>query len=138
MADKKQEATVRDFLNVVFHRKYLILGVFLMTTVFIVYLKASQPQTYVSSSRVLVKRGERSDIFTLRPTYLTWAEEVASQIEVILSDAVFKRARVIFADHTGELCGATGGSLQGLSRFDSARAQRSVCYCPCNAPFPYS
>jgi uncharacterized protein involved in exopolysaccharide biosynthesis len=95
---KKQEATVRDFLNVVFRRKYVILSIVAFTTFAVLYLNAAQPQTYVSSSRILVQRGQRGDVFSARPTYLTWAEEVSSQIEVILSEAVFQRAREIFGD----------------------------------------
>jgi uncharacterized protein involved in exopolysaccharide biosynthesis len=101
MADytvKKQEATMRDFLNVVFRWKYLILAVVLVTTFFIVYMKASKPLTYVSSARLLVERGERENVFTANPRYLGWAEEMSSQLEVILSEAVFSNARKIFAD----------------------------------------
>lgn len=98
MPEKRQETTIRDFLNVVFRRKWMILSIVALTTVIIVYLKASQPQLYASSSRILVRRGERVDVFSSRSTFLSWAEEVSSQIEVILSDAVFKRAKVIFAD----------------------------------------
>ena len=89
---------MRDFLNVVFRWKYLILAVVLVTTVFVVYMKASQPLTYVSSARLLVERGERENVYTANPRYLGWAEEMSSQLEVILSEAVFSEARKIFAD----------------------------------------
>jgi uncharacterized protein involved in exopolysaccharide biosynthesis len=101
MADiepKKQEATVRDLLNVVFRWKYLILAIFGFTTFFIVFMKLSKPLTYVASSRILVERGERPNLYTPNPRYLGWAEEMSSQLEVILSEAVFGEARIIFAD----------------------------------------
>ncbi|MEE9270317.1 MAG: hypothetical protein V3V49_08645 [Candidatus Krumholzibacteria bacterium] len=117
---KKQEATVRDFLNVVFRRKYVILAVVGFTTFAVFYLNASQPQTYVSSSRILVQRGQRGDVFTGRPTYLTWAEEVSSQIEVILSEAVFESAKEIFADSV-----AMGG-YPSVLRFNPGSARAEV------------
>jgi uncharacterized protein involved in exopolysaccharide biosynthesis len=98
MAEKQQETTLRDFMNVVFKRKWLILSIVGLTSFLVVYLKVSQPQSYVSSSRTLVRRGERADVFTNRATVLTWTEEVSSQIEVILSETVFNKARRVFAD----------------------------------------
>jgi uncharacterized protein involved in exopolysaccharide biosynthesis len=98
VGETKQEATVRDFLNVLFRRKYMILAVVVVTTCVVVYLTAKQPLSYSSNSRLLIKRGERADVFTGSIRYLPWQEEVSSQVQVILSDAVFKRAGEIFAD----------------------------------------
>jgi uncharacterized protein involved in exopolysaccharide biosynthesis len=92
------QTTLRDFLNVVFKRKYLILSIVGIVTVLVFVLNARKPVLYESSSRILVRRGEQSDYLTGAIRYLGWAEEVASQIQVILSDEVFARARVIFAD----------------------------------------
>jgi len=96
--DSRQEITVRDFLNVFFRRKYLILAIVALATVLVFYLKARQPDLYESTSRILVQRGERSNVMTGTVRYLGWEEEVSSQIEVILSETVFQRARKIFAD----------------------------------------
>lgn len=95
--NKRQEATLRDFLNVVFRRKWTILSILILTTASLFFVSASKPVTYISSSRVLVKRGETPSVFG-SPRYLTWAEEVSSEIEVILSKPVFERAAEIFAD----------------------------------------
>lgn len=102
-----QETTLRDFLNVFFRWKYLIFSIFFCTTFVIIYVRASKPVTYVASSRLLVERGERPSIFTTMPRYLNWAEEMSSQLEVILSEAVFSRARRVFADSL-EARGAPG------------------------------
>jgi uncharacterized protein involved in exopolysaccharide biosynthesis len=96
--EARHEATLRDFLNVVFRWKFLILSVFLLTTLLIIFVRASQPRTYASSSRVLVKRGERPSVFVPNPQYPAWAEDMSSQLEVILSEAVLSQAREIFAD----------------------------------------
>jgi uncharacterized protein involved in exopolysaccharide biosynthesis len=94
----RHEATLRDFLNVFFRWKYLIFSIFFLTTAVIIYARASKPLVYVASSRLLVARGERPSIFATMPRYLNWAEEMSSQLEVILSEAVFSRARKVFAD----------------------------------------
>jgi uncharacterized protein involved in exopolysaccharide biosynthesis len=116
----KQETTLRDFLNVVFRWKYLILAMFFLTTLLIVFVRASQPVTYVSSSRILVGRGERSSVFVPNFRYLAWSEEMSSQLEVVLSEAVFTDARRIFADSL-----ASRG-LQGTRTFHGSSVRADV------------
>jgi uncharacterized protein involved in exopolysaccharide biosynthesis len=94
----KQETTLRDFLNVVFRRKWIIVGVVALASVLVFYLNARQPVVFESNARILVKRGEESNVLTGSVRYLGWAEEVSSQIEVILSEEVFSGARKIFQD----------------------------------------
>jgi len=118
--EKKHEATARDFLNVVFRWKFLILSVFFLTTFFVVYLKASKPQTYVSSSRVLVKRGERANVFTPTTRYRAWAEEMSSQLQIVLSEAVFSSARKVFADSLAER------GLEGTRSFNAGAVRADV------------
>ncbi|MCK5618010.1 MAG: hypothetical protein KAJ17_01355, partial [Candidatus Krumholzibacteria bacterium] len=101
MADKidiRQETTLRDFLNVIFRRKWIIISVVAFATVTVIYLNARQPAFWESSSRMLVRRGEQANFLTGAVRYLSWEEEVSSQIEVILSEAVFSRATEIFLD----------------------------------------
>lgn len=104
MADRpelRQETTLRDFLNVIFRRKWVILSVVVLATFAVVYLSARKPSFWESTSRILVERGERQDVFTGHVRYLTWEEEVSSQIEVILSENVYAGARELFADSLG-------------------------------------
>ena len=101
MADQhepKQEATLRDFVNVVFRRKWLILSIVVTATVIVVYLNGKQSVMYESGSRILIERGKQMSGMTGAVRYLPWAEEVSSQIEVIMSHEVFQRAQEIFAD----------------------------------------
>jgi uncharacterized protein involved in exopolysaccharide biosynthesis len=93
-----KETTLRDFLNVIFRRKWVILSVVALATFTVFYLNARKPAYWGSTSRILVERGERQDVFTGQIRYLTWEEEVSSQIEVILSERVFEGARKLFAD----------------------------------------
>jgi uncharacterized protein involved in exopolysaccharide biosynthesis len=94
----RQETSLRDFLDVVFRRKRIILSIFVLSVVFVVFLDSRKPEVWESSSRVLVRRGEQSNILSQNIRTLGWEEEVASEIQIILSDDVFKRAKVIFAD----------------------------------------
>jgi uncharacterized protein involved in exopolysaccharide biosynthesis len=96
--ETKQDASVRDFLSVVFSRKYTILAIVAITTATVFFLNARQPQLWVSSSRALVKRGERTSVFSGGIRYLSWEEEMSSQIEVVMSEAVFNRATELFQD----------------------------------------
>jgi uncharacterized protein involved in exopolysaccharide biosynthesis len=101
MADSpstRSETTLRDFLNVLFKWKYLVLSMIAAVTVLVFLLNATKPLIYESASRILVRRGEQSDGLTGSIRYLGWAEEVSSQIQVILSDDVFRRAGEMFAD----------------------------------------
>ncbi len=123
MADydvKKQEATLRDFLNVVFRWKYLIIAIFGLTTFFIFFMKVSKPLTYSASARILVQRGERSTVFDANARYLGWAEEMSSQLEVILSEAVFGEARRIFADSL------KANNLEGTRSFNAGSVRADV------------
>ena len=67
-------------------------------TVLVFFLNARKPIIYESASRILVRRGEQSDGMSGSIRYLGWAEEVSSQIQVILSDDVFRRAGEMFED----------------------------------------
>ncbi|MCH7549627.1 MAG: hypothetical protein IH969_08870 [Candidatus Krumholzibacteriota bacterium] len=96
--EKTQETTLRDFLNVVFRRKWLILSVVGITTFLVFFLNARRPDLYESSAKILVMRGEQTNVLAGHVRYLGWEEEVSSHIEVILSQAVFDRAAEMFAD----------------------------------------
>ncbi|HEX5133633.1 MAG TPA: Wzz/FepE/Etk N-terminal domain-containing protein [Candidatus Krumholzibacteria bacterium] len=96
--DTRQETSLRDFLDVLFRRKWLILSILVLATAFVVILNARQPHIWESSSRVLVRRGEQQSVLSGNVRYLGWEEEVASEIQVILSEDVFSRARAMFAD----------------------------------------
>jgi len=94
----RQETTLRDFLNVVFKRKWVILSVVGLATFLVYFLNARRPNLYESASKVMIRRGEQTSVLTGYVRYLGWEEEVSSHIQVILSEAVFHRASQLFAD----------------------------------------
>ena len=101
MADRtelKQETSLRDFLNVVFRRKWVILAIVGLATFLVFFLNARQPNLWGSHAKILVSRGEQTSLLYQQVRYLSWEEEVSSHIQVILSDAVFARATALFED----------------------------------------
>ena len=94
----RQETSLRDFLDVLFRRKWLIVSIVVLATALVVFLNERQPKVWESSSRVLVRRGEQPSLLNANVRIMGWEEEVASEIQVILSEDVFSRARTFFAD----------------------------------------
>jgi uncharacterized protein involved in exopolysaccharide biosynthesis len=123
----RQETSLRDFLDVVFRRKRIILSIFVLSVVFVVFLDSRKPEVWESSSRVLVRRGEQSNILSQNIRTLGWEEEVASEIQIILSDDVFKRAKVIFADS------ARSHGLPEEVAFNPGGARKELCRIGCDA-----
>ncbi|MBN2071298.1 MAG: hypothetical protein JW814_07575 [Candidatus Krumholzibacteriota bacterium] len=87
-----KESTVKDFLEVIFRRKWIIVGVVLISTVFVIILNLKEPAVYESVGKMLVKRGEAPGVFNSYVRVLTWEEEIASQIEMVRSQVVLDRA----------------------------------------------
>lgn len=96
--ETRQETSLRDFLDVVFRRKRIILSILVLSIFFVVFLDSRKPEVWESTSRVLVRRGEQASVLSQNIRTLGWEEEVASEIQVILSDDVFGRAKLAFAD----------------------------------------
>lgn len=88
-----KESTIKDFLNVVFRRKWIIIGIVAVTTITVVILNMKEPAAYESSATLLVKRGEVMGVFTRGVRTLTWEEEIASQIELVKSKVVIDQAQ---------------------------------------------
>ncbi len=89
-----RQATAREFLAVLFRRKWIILGLFLVTTATVLVVALSTPTYYQSQGRILVKRGERQSV--LRPErqiFNDWEQELGSEMQVMRSVPVVTRAR---------------------------------------------
>src|SRR5439155_7264226 len=77
-------------------RKWLILGLFAVTTLTAAVIALTSPVSYLSYGRVLVKRGERtSALEPSRQVYSDWEQDLGSEIEVARSLPVLDRAREI-------------------------------------------
>jgi uncharacterized protein involved in exopolysaccharide biosynthesis len=90
-----KESTVKDFLEVIFRRKWVIIGVVLVATAAVFLLNMREPAIYESVGRLLVQRGEATGAYSTNIRTLTWEEEMSSQIEMIKSDVVAGKAQEI-------------------------------------------
>ena len=93
-----RQASAREFLAVLFRRKWIIIGLFLVTTATVLSVALTTPTYYLSSGRILVKRGERQSV--LRPDrqiFSDWEQELGSEMQIIKSVPVIKRARELMA-----------------------------------------
>jgi len=93
----KRESTVKDFLEVVFRRKWIIVGIVAVATAIVIVLTMRQPAVYESTAKVLIKRGEAPGVFDRNVRTLNWEEEIASQIEMVKSQTVVGRAQASIA-----------------------------------------
>jgi uncharacterized protein involved in exopolysaccharide biosynthesis len=78
----------RDFLTVVFRRKWIILGLFVIVSLTVGVLTLARPVDYASFGSVLVKRGEQESIMTPGRRVTGWEEELATEAQVVKSWAV--------------------------------------------------
>ncbi len=88
----RKESTVKDFLEVVFRRKWIIVGIVAIATLSVLFLTMREPAVYESSAKALVRRGEAQGVFNQYVRTLAWEEEIASQIELVKSYVVIQRA----------------------------------------------
>lgn len=104
MADiiEAKESTVKDFLEVLFRRKWIILGVVFISTAIVIYMNLREPAVFESTGKMLVKRGETQGVFNTYVRTLTWEEEIASQIEMVKSQVVVNRARELVRSYLPE------------------------------------
>ncbi|MBN1165274.1 MAG: hypothetical protein JXB45_11890 [Candidatus Krumholzibacteriota bacterium] len=94
-----RETTIKDFLEVIFRRKWIVVGMVSVSTIIVLYLNLREPAVYEASGRVLVKRGEAIGVFSNYVRTLSWEEEIASQIEMIKSQIVIGRAQELIGEY---------------------------------------
>ncbi|MDZ7859860.1 MAG: hypothetical protein U5O15_04200 [Candidatus Krumholzibacteriota bacterium] len=91
--NRKNESTVKDFLEVIFRRKWVIIGIVLFSLVMVIFLNMREPALYESLSTMLVKRGQPEGVFNQYVRTMPWEEEIASQIEMVKSQIVIESAQ---------------------------------------------
>lgn len=103
--------TLRDVVAVLFRRKWIILGVFAVTTGVTAAFTLSQPVYWESTGKVLLRRGMQDNIMQSYRRTLSWEEELSSEVETARSPAILERARRILAERA-ELHGTTKSEIQ--------------------------
>ncbi len=98
-----QRATAREFLAVVFRRRWIIIGLFLVTTATVMAVALSTPVVYISTGQVLVRRGEQQGIMSPdRRIMNDWETDLGSEVETAKSWPVLQRAqRLLDAEARG-------------------------------------
>lgn len=98
-----RQATLREFVAVLFRRRAIVLGLFVVVTVTVVTLTVTAPVMFTSSGRVLVYRGERqSALNATRMFYGDWESELGSEVARARSAAVFERTREVLRKRAEE------------------------------------
>lgn len=88
-----RQATAREFLSVLFRRKWVVIGLFLVTTLTVAILSLSQGAEYISSGKVMVKRGEQESMLTPTRRYPgQWEEDLGSEVQLAKSQSVLDLA----------------------------------------------
>lgn len=94
-----RQASAREFLAVIFRRKWIILGLFLVTTATVITVAFTTPTYYISSGRILVRRGERQSMLSAQRQIVNdWEQELGSEMQIMKSVPVVKRAREVLAE----------------------------------------
>lgn len=91
----ERETSLRDFLTVVFRRKWIVLTLFGLSSGVVLFLNLGTPVLYKSASKVLVRRGEKESELSVRSVTYGWKEEIGSMVETASSAAVVERAQQI-------------------------------------------
>jgi len=91
-----RQATMREFVAVVFRRRGIVIGLFVVVTATVAVLALTTPITYESSGRVLVYRGEQpSQLNAARQVFNDWEEDLASEQANARSQPVIEATRAL-------------------------------------------
>lgn len=85
--------SLRDFVAVVFRRKWIILSVFAITATVTAVSVMSRPTVWESTGKLLVKRGLKDSIFLPGERTLSWTEDLSSEVETARSTAVINEGQ---------------------------------------------
>ncbi|MEO5988507.1 MAG: hypothetical protein ABIU54_12665 [Candidatus Eisenbacteria bacterium] len=100
-APAANQATSREFLSVIFRRKWLIIGLFVVVTGTVLAVAMSTPVSYSSTGRVLIVRGEQQSALSPgRTIFSEWEEDLGSEVEVTRSYPVLTRVRELLAEQS--------------------------------------
>src|SRR5437773_2545309 len=87
------QATTREFIAVVFRRKWVVLGLFLIVTATVAVMMFAKPVDYASYGHLMVKRGEQESALVPGRYLRSWEEDLATEAQVITSWTVRRRAQ---------------------------------------------
>ncbi len=89
------QITMRDFLMVIFRRKWIILSMVAVTTTVVFSALMMTPVVYTSSAKILIWGAQRGASFDRTMMVLGWEEILASEGELITSRPIIENAQMI-------------------------------------------
>jgi len=95
--------TLRDFLRILFRRRWIALATFGATLAAILYSILTADPTYQSYSKLLVNRGNPASAFSNQVYFLSWEEELNSELETVRSAKIYLRAAELLAERYEQL-----------------------------------
>jgi uncharacterized protein involved in exopolysaccharide biosynthesis len=87
-----RQFSTRDFLAMIFRRKWIILSILLVTLAMGVSASLKTTSEYQAVAKVLLRRSDGSSFQKARSPYLGLEEEMNTEIEILRSDPVLTRA----------------------------------------------
>ena len=92
---ERHEATLRDYLGVMFRQKWVILTVLAIPTVIVLVQTVGSRTQYKSTATVLLRRGQKESAIVPYVTVLPWEEQVSSEEQTATSMVVVTKAQKI-------------------------------------------
>lgn len=106
-----RQATGREFIAVVFRRKWIVVGLFAVTTLTVLTISIATPVTWLSSGRVLLKRGEQLSVLEPdRRIFGEWEQELGTEVQMVKSVPVLEEATGLLQRRAGR--GATAPGIR--------------------------
>jgi len=92
---ERHEATLRDYLGIIFRQRWVILAVLAIPTIIVLVQTVGSRTLYKSTSTVLLRRGQKENALLPYVTVLPWEEQVSSEEQTATSAVVVTRAQQI-------------------------------------------
>jgi uncharacterized protein involved in exopolysaccharide biosynthesis len=98
---ERHEATLRDYLGIMFRQKWVILTVLAIPTIVVLVQSVGSRTLYKSTATVLLRRGQKESAMVPYITVLPWEEQVSSEEQTATSAVVIAEAqKILDARHT--------------------------------------
>jgi uncharacterized protein involved in exopolysaccharide biosynthesis len=92
---ERHEATLRDYLGIMFRQKWVILAVLAIPTIIVLVQTLGSRTLYRSTATVLLRRGQKESALVTYVTVLPWEEQVSSEEQTAASAVVVTKAQEI-------------------------------------------
>ncbi|UCF79331.1 MAG: hypothetical protein JSW03_03535 [Candidatus Eiseniibacteriota bacterium] len=99
----RHEATLRDYLGIMFRQKWVILTILAIPTIIVLVQTVGSKTLYKSTSTVLIRRGQKESAIVPYVTVLPWEEQVSSEEQTATSVVVITKAQEILDERQSDV-----------------------------------